>query len=340
MGNSCLVRAHTHANIIGHEAGLRNVLDLVDRVAGTSANVLIQGESGTGKELVANAIHTGSARANGPFIKINCAAIPADLVESELFGAAKGAYTGATGDRKGLFELAEHGSLLLDEIGEAPLSVQVKLLRVLQEHEYRPVGGGRTLIADFRLISATNTDPEQAVREGRLREDLYFRLNTIVLTIPPLRSRSDDIPLLCDHFLEKYCRVHQFDLKILSAAALAQLMQYRWRGNVRELEHAIERGVVMSRGLEIMLSDLPDAIQPDAGAALPVQILSPGTLAEIEKLAIVRALDSASGNKKKAARILGLYRPTLYNKMKKHGIDVVASGRLKKAGARAAVTLN
>ena len=191
-------------NIIGKSKKMHEVLELVESVAGSDANILIQGENGTGKELIANALHYNSKRAKGPFIKINCAAIPKDLIESELFGYKKGAFTGAQNDKEGLFEMAEGGSLLLDEIGEMPPYLQTKLLRVLQEREYRPIGSDRIVRVDFRLICATNIDLDAALRDGKLREDLYFRINTITLRVPPLRERTEDIPLLCEHFLEKY----------------------------------------------------------------------------------------------------------------------------------------
>src|SRR5574339_1116503 len=195
-------------NIIGRSRKMRELFDLVGAVADSEANILIQGENGTGKELIANAIHYNSRRAKGPFIKINCAAIPKDLIESELFGYKKGAFTGAQNDKEGLFEMAEGGSLLLDEIGEMPPYLQTKLLRVLQEREYRPIGSDRVVAVDFRLICATNVDLEVALRDGRLREDLYFRINTITLRVPPLREKTEDIPLLCEHFLDKYKQRH------------------------------------------------------------------------------------------------------------------------------------
>ena len=308
------------ANIIGTSTGLLEVFDLIECVAASDASILIQGESGTGKELIANAIHDHSRRAKGPFIKINCAAIPKDLIESELFGYKKGAFTDATMDKKGLFELAEYGSLLLDEIGEMPAHLQTKLLRVLQEPEYRPIGSERSVKTNFRLITATNADVDQALREGKLREDLYFRINTIILKVPPLRARPEDIPLLCDHFLDKYRRRYQTGVKTISAEAYSQLLRNRWPGNVRELENAIERGVLVCKGTEITPGDLPESLRQDASDGAPIAASPPRTLAEIEKLAILQTLTMTNWNKRKAADILGLYRPTLYNKMKKYGI--------------------
>src|SRR6187399_3651807 len=232
-------------NVVGKSKKMQELFDLVESVAASEANILIQGENGTGKELIANAIHYNSKRSKAPFIKINCAAIPRDLIESELFGYRKGAFTGATMDKEGLFEAAEGGSLLLDEIGEMPPYLQTKLLRVLQEREYRPVGSDRVVAVDFRLICATNVDLDTALREGKLREDLYFRINTITLRVPPLRERTEDIPLLCEHFLEKYRQRHQRGVKTIAPAAYHVLIRHRWPGNVRELENVIERGVLV-----------------------------------------------------------------------------------------------
>ena len=214
-------------------------------MAASDANILIQGENGTGKELIANAIHHNSNRARGPFIKINCASIPKDLIESELFGYKKGAFTGAAADKVGLLEMAEGGSLLLDEIGEMPAYLQTKLLRVLQEREYRPVGSDRLVTVDFRLICATNIDLEVALRDGRLREDLYFRINTISMRVPPLRERTEDIPLLCNHFLSKFNQRYQKSVRSVSPSVYHLLIRNRWAGNVRELENAIERAVLV-----------------------------------------------------------------------------------------------
>ena len=236
-------------NIIGKSKKMHEVLELVESVAGSDANILVQGENGTGKELIANALHYNSKRAKGPFIKINCAAIPKDLIESELFGYKKGAFTGAQNDKEGLLEMAEGGSLLLDEIGEMPPYLQTKLLRVLQEREYRPIGSDRIVRVDFRLICATNVDLDAALRDGKLREDLYFRINTITLRVPPLREKTEDIPLLCEHFLEKYRERHQRHVKSIAPAAYHLLIRHRWPGNVRELENVIERGVLVAKGV-------------------------------------------------------------------------------------------
>src|SRR5512146_513332 len=224
-------------NIIGQSKKMQDLFELIENVAGSDANILIQGENGTGKELIANAIHYNSKRSKGPFIKINCAAIPKDLIESELFGYKKGSFTGATMDKEGLFEMAEGGSLLLDEIGEMPPYLQTKLLRVLQEREYRPIGSDRIVHVDFRLICATHIDLDTALREGKLREDLYFRINTITLKVPPLRERTEDIPLLCEHFLEKFCQRYQKSVRGFAPTTYHVLIRNRWPGNVRELEN-------------------------------------------------------------------------------------------------------
>ncbi|HXH07427.1 MAG TPA: sigma-54 dependent transcriptional regulator [Vicinamibacterales bacterium] len=318
----------TFDNIIGKSKKMHELLDLVESVAGSDANILIQGENGTGKELIANAIHYNSKRAKGPFIKINCAAIPKDLIESELFGYKRGAFTGAISDKEGLFEMAEGGSLLLDEIGEMPPYLQTKLLRVLQEREYRPIGSDRIVRVDFRLITATNIDIDTALREGKLREDLYFRINTITLRVPPLRERTEDIPLLCDHFLRRYNQRHGRSVRGITPEAYHLLMRHRWPGNVRELENVIERGVLVAKGPEITVADLPESLREDTAPAIEFTIPPHRTLAEIEKMAIVQTLHRTNWNKQEAAQILGLYRPTLYSKMKKHGItDPGKAGR-------------
>ncbi|HSL20860.1 MAG TPA: sigma-54 dependent transcriptional regulator [Vicinamibacterales bacterium] len=307
-------------NIIGKSKKMHELLELVASVAGSDANILIQGENGTGKELIANAIHYNSKRAKGPFIKINCAAIPKDLIESELFGYKKGAFTGAVTDKEGLFEMAEGGSLLLDEIGEMPPYLQTKLLRVLQEREYRPIGSDRIVKVDFRLICATNADIDTALRDGKLREDLYFRINTITLRVPPLRERTEDIPLLCEYFREKYNKRHDRNLKGITPDAYHLLIRHRWPGNVRELENIIERGVLVAKGNEVTISDLPDSMRSDSQAQAEFTIPPHRTLAEIERMAILQTLHRTNWNKQEAAQILGLYRPTLYSKMKKHAI--------------------
>ena len=317
------LRDHTSfANIVARSDKMRQLFHLIKSVAPTDASVLIHGENGTGKELVASAIHEHSKRKKGPFIKINCAALPSELIESELFGHKRGAFTGAVSDKTGLMELADGGSLLLDEIGEMPASLQVKLLRVLQDREFRPVGGSRVIQPNFRLICATNVNLDAALGEGKLREDLYFRINTVTLAIPPLRDRTEDILLLAEHFLDRFSGQHQRNIRSIKPEAAKALLRYRWPGNVRELEHVIERAVIVAEGTDIMLDDLPPTIR-DA-ERLPNQtgfVIPPHhTLEEIEKLAILQTLERTRGNKRKAASILGVYRPTLYNKLKKYNL--------------------
>jgi DNA-binding NtrC family response regulator len=311
--------------VVGKSKNMQQLFGLIDAVAPSEANILIIGENGTGKEVIANAIHQSSGRAKGPFIKINCAAIPQELIESELFGYKKGAFTGAVSDKEGLLAMARGGSLLLDEIGEMPAYLQTKLLRVLQERVYRPVGSDRIVQLDFRLICATNVDVQAALKDGRLREDLYFRINTITLRVPPLRDRTEDIPLLCDHFLEKFSLQYKQERKTFTPGAYRLLMRSRWPGNVRELENAIERAILVSKGSEITEADLPEtlALPPATSAAATAfecQIPELKTLAEIEKTVIKQTLQRTNWNKQEAARILGLYRPTLYSKMRKHEI--------------------
>ncbi len=311
---------YSFANIVGQSKKMKDLFELIESVAASDANILIQGENGTGKELIANAIHYNSNRVKGPFIKINCAAIPKELIESELFGYKKGAFTGANTDKIGLFEMAEGGSLLLDEIGEMPPYLQTKLLRVLQEREYRPIGSDRLVHVDFRLICATNVDLDAALKDGRLREDLYFRINTITLRVPPLRERTEDLPLLCDHFLDRFRQRYQRNVRTIAPAAYHLLIRNRWPGNVRELENAIERAVLVAKGSEITPADLPEPLRADAGPGGDIVLPPHRTLAEIERMAILQALERTNWNKQEAAAQLGLYRPTLYSKMRKHKI--------------------
>ncbi|HET6366362.1 MAG TPA: sigma-54 dependent transcriptional regulator [Pseudomonadales bacterium] len=305
--------------LLGGSPAMRRMFDLLESVAGSDANVLIVGESGTGKELAANALHAKSTRANGPNVKINCAALPKDLIESELFGHVKGAFTGATTDKSGLLEEAHKGSVLLDEITEMPMDLQAKLLRVLEDRQVRRLGGSRTVPVDFRLICSTNRDPETAVREGRLRQDLYFRINTVTVSMPPLRERGSDIAVLAKSFLERFREKHVRPVDGIDPEAYRRLLAYQWPGNVRELEHAIERAVLVARGKEITLSDLPEPLRAEAGSVTASQPSS-GSLEEIERVSIVRALESTGWNKQAAAAVLGLRRPTLYSKMRRHGI--------------------
>ncbi len=331
------------ANIVSTGTRMGRLFQLMSLVAPTDANVLIHGESGTGKELVASAIHEHSKRANGPFVKINCAAVPAELMESELFGHKKGAFTGAVSDKVGLVELASGGSLLLDEIGEMAPQLQVKLLRLLQEREFRPIGSTRVVRADFRLICATNAPLDGPSR--KIREDLFFRINTITLEIPPLRERPEDIPLLCEHFLTTFAKRHSRDVRTIHPAAEDALLRHPWPGNVRELEHVIERAVIVAEGAEILTEHLPDDLG-DAPEQRPIDGVPAAdhgqlTLAEIERQAIVQTLERTNGNKRAAASILGVYRPTLYGKLRKYKLGEYGpspkgppEGRRGRAGAR------
>jgi DNA-binding NtrC family response regulator len=305
--------------LLGGSPSMRRMFDLLESVAGSDANVLIVGESGTGKELAANALHAKSTRASGPMVKINCAALPKDLIESELFGHVEGAFTGATTDKPGLLEEAHKGSVLLDEITEMPMDLQAKLLRVLEDRQVRRLGGSRTVPVDFRLLCSTNRDPESAVREGKLRQDLYFRINTVTVSMPPLRERGSDIALLGKAFLERFREKHMRPVDGIDPEAYRRLLAYQWPGNVRELEHAIERAVLVARGKEIALADLPESLRAEMGSVTASQPSS-GSLEEIERVSIVRALESTGWNKQAAAAVLGLRRPTLYSKMRRHGI--------------------
>jgi DNA-binding NtrC family response regulator len=309
-------------DLLTRNARMREVFDLVRCVAPTEANVLIVGENGTGKELVANAIHAHSPRADKPFIKVNCAAIPDELMEAELFGHRRGAFTGAVADRVGLFEAARGGTLLLDEIGEMPPHLQIKLLRVLQDRQARPLGGGPVVNLDFRLICATNCDLHAATCEGRFRQDLYFRINTITISLPPLRERPEDISLLVDYFLERFGSHYGHADVTIDESARQRLLAHDWRGNVRELEHAIERAVIVAKRPYVTLADLPESLQPGYRPSSRREHGSPPVmpLAELERLAIMRALEETRGNKRAAAALLGIYRPTLYSKLRKYGI--------------------
>ena len=310
----------TFGKLVSRAQAMRDAFRLAQAAAPTDANVLIVGENGTGKELMASALHDHSLRSSAPFIRLNCAAIPGELLESELFGHRRGAFTGALADKKGLLEVAQGGSVLFDEIAEMPLSLQVKLLRVLQEREFRPVGGTTSLRADVRILCATNVDPEEAVRRGVLREDLFFRLNTIVLSLPPLRERNGDIPLLAVRFIAQFAERHHRAVTGIEPAALRALERHSWPGNVRELEHVIERAVILCVGGEIRVDDLPDTVgDPTASARGPTLPVGQ-SLEEIERLAIVQTLERTRGNKRAAAAMLGIHRPTLYNKLRKYGL--------------------
>lgn len=305
--------------MIGTGPRMAELFQMIRLVAPTEANVLIIGENGTGKELVATAIHRLSRRSAQPFVRINCAAIPADLIESELFGHKRGSFTGAVSDKVGLFEMADGGSLLLDEIAEMPVALQVKLLRVLQEKEFRAVGGNRMVKADFRLICSTNVPPSDALANGKLREDLYFRINTMALHVPPLRDRPEDVGPLAEHFLQRYATRERRNLRGIDAAGRKALARYRWPGNVRELEHVMERAAIVASGPEVAVNDLAESLRD--GAERAGFVVPPDhTLAELERVAILQTLERTRWNKRATASILGLHRPTLYSKLKKYGI--------------------
>ena len=319
-----LLEQTADSQILGKAPSMQRVMETIASVADTDANVLVVGESGTGKELIANALHEKSRRKDGPWIKINCAALPKDLIESELFGHNRGAFTGATTDKVGLLEEAHQGSLLLDEITEMPVDLQAKLLRVLEERVVRRLGGAKSVPVDFRLISSTNRAPEAALKDGQLRRDLYFRINTVTIAVPPLRDRRDDIPILAHAFLEHYRAKHARQVDEIEPEAYRRLLSHAWPGNVRELQHAIERAVLVARTREITLADLPETLQhgigdPDAGNITPSEVPS-GSLEDIERASILKALDATRWNKQAAAALLGLRRPTLYSKMRKHNI--------------------
>jgi len=309
-------------NIIGQSDGMQEVFEAVHRVAPSRANVLLRGESGTGKELVAKAIHFMSPRAREPFIKFNCASIPEGLLESELFGHEKGSFTGAMTMRKGRFELADKGTIFLDEVGDLPVTLQPKILRVLQEKEFERVGGEKTIKVDVRLIAATSRDLEELVSSGRFREDLYYRLNVVPLYLPPLRERKVDIPVLVDHFLAKYNNENAKSVKI-TPEVLDALIGYDWPGNVRELENTIERLVVMSAKKVIALADLPLNIRDGslkAARAIRTRDALPAAIADIEKAQILDALRKTGWVQARAARLLGLTPRQIGYKIKRYGI--------------------
>jgi len=312
---------YSHANIIGKSAAMQQVFDLIAQVAPTRSTVLIQGESGTGKELVAKAVHAASGRADAPFVAINCGNIPSELLESEMFGHVRGAYTGATHAKKGLFEVADGGSLFLDEIAAIPLDIQAKLLRVIQEREFRHLGGVESIKVDVRIIAATNTDLQSAVARGTFRDDLFYRLNVIVVKLPALRERREDILPLADHFIAKYCAENGREPAQLEPGALKILMDYGWPGNVRELENVIERAVVLSSGKTLSADLLPRNI---GGDTLGPSVELPGEgvrlkeqVAGFEKALIVAALEKTDWNQKKAAQLLSVNATTLSEKLKR-----------------------
>lgn len=318
---SALKERFKPSNIIGNSKAMQDVYELIHKVAATKATVLILGESGVGKELVAGAIHFNSPTAEGPFVKFNCAALPENIVESELFGHEKGAFTGAIGMRKGRFELADGGTIFLDEVGELSLSIQAKLLRVLQEKTFERVGGVRPVKVDLRIIAATNRNLLEMVEKGTFREDLYYRLNVFPITIPPLRVRASDVILLADYFVAKYAAENGKDVKRISTPALNMLMAYHWPGNVRELENAIERAVILSDDNVIHSYNLPPSLQTSAETGTTFGCGLEAKIQAVEYEMIVEALKTHQGNMTEAAKELGLTRRVLGLRMERHGIE-------------------
>ena len=314
----------TESNIIVRSRMMQEVLDNVALIAPSDATVLILGESGTGKELIANRIHARSPRAKKPFIKITCAALTETLLESELFGHEKGAFTGATGPKPGRFELANGGSIFLDEVGEMSQTTQVKLLRVLQERQFERVGGTDLITVDIRIITATNKALLDEVEAGRFREDLYYRLNVVPVQLPSLRERPEDIPPLAEHFLKFYTAKNHRDAMQILPDALDAMMRYDWPGNVRELENTIERGVIIARSEYLTAEELPPNIREIAKSetGYDSEVTVGGTIKDMEKEFIARTLDSVAGNRTHAAKILGITRKTLQNKMREYNLDL------------------
>jgi DNA-binding NtrC family response regulator len=303
------------SDIIGQSAAMKHVFDAIETVAPTDATVLVTGESGTGKELVARAVHSGSPRRFHPLVVIHCGALTETLLESELFGHEKGAFTGAQYRKKGKFEIAEGGTVFLDEIGDISLKTQTDLLRVLQEREIVRVGGNQTIKVDFRIVAATNKNLEQLIEEGKFRPDLYYRLNVFHIEIPPLRERREDIPALVDHFVRKFSSEMSKRITSVSPAAMNGLQQYNWPGNVRELENAVERAMVVAQEPELREADF--TLKAKNGAGLGIGDVR--SLEDMERSHILRVLDECSGNQTRTAEILGIDRVTLHHKLKKYG---------------------
>ena len=316
-----LKERYDFSHIVGTSGPMRQVFEQIARVASTNTTVLIRGESGTGKELIAHAIHYSSARAKKPFVKVSCAALPDSLIESELFGYERGAFTGATARKKGRFELADGGTLFLDEIGDVNLSTQVKLLRVLQEREFERLGGAGAIRANVRLVAATNSDLEKAIAAGTFREDLYYRLDVFTICVPPLRERRTDILLLADHFLEKYAIEHGRNIKRISTPAIDMLMAYHWPGNVRELQNIVERAVLVCDDAVVHGHHLPPTLQTSEASGTVTGRSLAGAVAAYEKDLIQDALKTTRGNRVKAAVLLDSTERIISYKVKKYRID-------------------
>jgi DNA-binding NtrC family response regulator len=308
-------------NVVGASGPMLETFKTVARVAPTRSTVLIEGESGSGKELIARTIHYNSDRAQGPFVAVDCAALPETLLESELFGHERGSFTGATGLKRGLFEVARGGTCFLDEIGDVSPAVQSRLLRVLQEHEIKRVGGTDPIKVDVRVLAATNQHLESLVKVHKFREDLYYRLSVVTIRLPPLRERVDDIPLLAEFFLRKFTQASGKRVERIAPEALALLTAYAWPGNVRELEHAIERAVILTQNPTLLAGDLPPELQASAGGK-PVAAAQVLPLREVERRHLLFALERAKGNRKRAAEWLGVTRRTLYRMAARHGIKL------------------
>lgn len=317
-------------NFIGTSEAVVQLKKLARRVASSDSTVLIRGESGTGKDLIAKAIHHHSTRCGGPFVSINCAALPETLLESELFGHKKGSFTGAVKDKDGLFKVADNGTFFLDEVGNTSLAIQVKLLRVLEEKKITPVGHTQPIEVDVRLIAATNADLEEDVKAGRFRPDLFYRLNVIPITIPPLRERAEDIPLLIEHFIDRFCQKAGRPAKEIAPDALELLRGYHWPGNVRELENTIERAILLSRAPRLERADFPERLAKSepAGVVQQAQPSNP-TLESIEKAYIHYVLTQTDGKKAEAARILGIDSSTLYRKLDRYNLKGLFAGKQK-----------
>jgi Nif-specific regulatory protein len=316
-----LKERYDFSNIIGTAGPMKQVYEQIAQVAHTNTTVLVRGESGTGKELIAHAIHYNSPRAQKPFIKVNCAALPDTLIESELFGYEKGAFTGAHALKKGRFELAEGGTLFLDEIGDMNLTTQSKLLRVLQEREFERLGGTQTIRTNVRLITGTNKDLEKAMADGHFREDLYYRLNVFAIFVPPLRDRKSDLLLLSDHFLQKYAREHKKDIRRISTPAIDMLTAYHWPGNVRELENVIERAVLVCDSNVVHGHHLPPTLQTAQASGTVTSLSLSEAVNAYEKDIVLDALKTTRGNRAKAARLLGTTERIINYKVRKYAID-------------------